>query len=386
MLLSMLYRTVLIGLLTASGVLLSGCANQPAPSSQRTLHLIGYVMGSRSTALSPSDARRLTHINYAFANVRDGRIVLERPADAQQLDSLRALKQYNPDLKLLLSVGGWTWSDHFSDAALTDSSRHRFARSAAAIVEQHQLDGLDIDWEYPGQRGEDNVYRPEDKQNFTRLLRALRSQLDSLGSAHDRTNGGRYLLTIAAAVDSTYLANTNMADVQKHLDFVNLMTYDFHGSWTNRTGHHTNLLASSAAPSSAPSGHAGVQRFLGTGVPADKLILGAAFYGRWWTGVSPADQRGRYQSYATAQGTLPYDSLAAHYIDQNGFTRYWDDAAQAPYLWNAETRAFITYDDPASLRAKAEYAREHGLGGIMYWEHSHNADGTLLGTLHDALR
>ncbi len=382
----MLYRTVLIGLLTASGVLLSSCANQPAPSSQRTLHLIGYVMGSRSTALSPSDARRLTHINYAFANVRDGRIVLERPADAQQLDSLRALKQYNPDLKLLLSVGGWTWSDHFSDAALTDSSRHRFARSAAAIVEQHQLDGLDIDWEYPGQRGEDNVYRPEDKQNFTRLLRALRSQLDSLGSAHDRTNGGRYLLTIAAAVDSTYLANTNMADVQKHLDFVNLMTYDFHGSWTNRTGHHTNLLASSAAPSSAPSGHAGVQRFLGAGVPADKLILGAAFYGRWWTGVSPADQRGRYQSYETAQGTLPYDSLAAHYIDQNGFTRYWDDAAQAPYLWNAETRAFITYDDPASLRAKAEYAHEHGLGGIMYWEHSHNADGTLLGTLHDALR
>lgn len=386
MLLSMLYRTVLIGLLTASGVLLSSCANQPAPSSQRTLHLIGYVMGSRSTALSPSDARRLTHINYAFANVRDGRIVLERPADAQQLDSLRALKQYNPDLKLLLSVGGWTWSDHFSDAALTDSSRHRFARSAAAIVEQHQLDGLDIDWEYPGQRGEDNVYRPEDKQNFTRLLRALRSQLDSLGSAHDRTNGGRYLLTIAAAVDSTYLANTNMADVQKHLDFVNLMTYDFHGSWTNRTGHHTNLLASSAAPSSAPSGHAGVQRFLGAGVPADKLILGAAFYGRWWTGVSPADQRGRYQSYETAQGTLPYDSLAAHYIDQNGFTRYWDDAAQAPYLWNAETRAFITYDDPASLRAKAEYAHEHGLGGIMYWEHSHNADGTLLGTLHDGLR
>lgn len=382
----MLYRTVLIGLLTASGVLLSSCANQPAPSSQRTLHLIGYVMGSRSTALSPSDARRLTHINYAFANVRDGRIVLERPADAQQLDSLRALKQYNPDLKLLLSVGGWTWSDHFSDAALTDSSRHRFARSAAAIVEQHQLDGLDIDWEYPGQRGEDNVYRPEDKQNFTRLLRALRSQLDSLGSAHDRTNGGRYLLTIAAAVDSTYLANTNMADVQKHLDFVNLMTYDFHGSWTNRTGHHTNLLASSAAPSSAPSGHAGVQRFLGAGVPADKLILGAAFYGRWWTGVSPADQRGRYQSYETAQGTLPYDSLAAHYIDQNGFTRYWDDAAQAPYLWNAETRAFITYDDPASLRAKAEYAHEHGLGGIMYWEHSHNADGTLLGTLHDGLR
>jgi chitinase len=343
-------------------------------------------MGSRPVSLSPADARRLTHINYAFANIRDDQVVLERPYDAERLDTLRALKQYNPDLKVLLSVGGWAWSDHFSDAALTAASRQRFARSAAAIVEQHQLDGLDIDWEYPGQRGEDNVYRPEDKQNFTRLLRALRSQLDSLGSAHDRTNGGRYLLTIAAAVDSTYLANTNMADVQKHLDFVNLMTYDFHGSWTDRTGHHANLHASSLAPPSAPSGHAGVQRFLDAGVPATKLVLGAAFYGRWWTGVSPTDQHGRYQPYETAQSTLPYDSLTAHYIDQNGFTRYWDDAAQAPYLWNAETRAFITYDDPASLRAKAEYAHEHGLGGIMYWEHSHNADGTLLGALHDALR
>lgn len=382
----MLHRTACVVLLFST-MLLSGCTtDQSAPVGQRAPYLIGYVMGSRSDAPSPSDARQLTHINYAFANVRDGRVVLERPYNARQLDTLRALKQHNPDLKLLLSVGGWIWSDHFSDAALTDASRQRFARSAAVIVEQHQLDGLDIDWEYPGQRGEDNVFRPEDKQNFTRLLGAVRSQLDSLGSAYDRTGDERYLLTIAAAVDSTYLANTNMAAVQEHLDFVNLMTYDFHGSWTNRTGHHTNLHASSVAPPSAPSGHAGVQRFLDAGVPAEKLVLGAAFYGRWWTGVSPADQRGRHQPYETAQGTLPYDSLAAHYIDQNGFTRYWDDAAQAPYLWNAEAQAFITYDDPASLRAKAEYVNEQGLGGIMYWEHSHNADGTLLGTLHDALR
>lgn len=367
-------------------MLLSGCANQPAPSSQHTPHLIGYVMGSRSTALSPSDARLLTHVNYAFANVRDGRIVLERPYDAERLDTLRALKQYNPDLKLLLAVGGWSWSDHFSDAALTAASRQRFARSAAALVEQHQLDGLDIDWEYPGQRGEGNVFRPEDKPNFTRLLRAVRTQLDSLETAHRRTGDARYLLTIAAAVDSTYLANTNMAAAHEPLDFINLMTYDFHGSWTDRTGHHTNLYASSVAPASAPSGQAGVQRFLDAGVPADKLVLGAAFYGRRWTGVSPADQTGRYQPYETAQGALPYDSLAAHYINQNGFTRYWDDAAQAPYLWNAETQTFITYDDHASLQAKAEYANEHSLGGVMYWEHSHNTDGTLLGTLHDALR
>ena len=380
------YRSTVATLLVAGGILLGGCTDPPSPVTEHTPHLIGYVMGSRSTALSPSDAHKLTHVNYAFANVRDGRIVLERPDDTQRLESLRALKQHNADLKLLLSVGGWTWSDHFSDAALTATSRQRFARSAAAIVENHQLDGLDIDWEYPGQRGEDNVFRPEDTPNFTRLLRAVRSQLDSLGGVHDRSGDERYLLTIAAAVDSTYLANTHMAEAHELLDFVNLMTYDFHGSWTDRTGHHTNLYASAATQSSAPSGQAGVQRFLDAGVPAEKLVLGAAFYGRWWTGVAPADQRGCYQPYETAQGTLPYDSLAAHYIDQNGFTRHWDDAAQAPYLWNAKAQTFITYDDPASLRAKAEYVTERSLGGVMYWEHSHNADGTLLGTLHDALR
>lgn len=342
-------------------------------------------MGSRDVTVQPAAARQLTHVNYAFANVRDDRIVLERPADAQRLDTLRALKQYNPDLKVLLAVGGWAWSDHFSDAALTPAARQRFARSAARLVERHRLDGLDIDWEYPGQRGQDNTFRPADTLNFTRLLRAVRGRLDSLAAAQQRPEGDPYLLTIAAGADSTYLAHTQMEAVQAHLDFVNLMTYDFHGGWSARTGHHANLYASDAAPRSGPSTAQSVQRFLAAGVPARKLVIGAAFYGRWWSGVTPS-QRGRYQPYDTAHGALPYDSLAAHYVNQNGFVRHWDDAAQAPYLWHPGRQAFVTYDDPASLQAKAAYVQAQGLGGVMYWEHSHNADGALVQTLHDALR
>lgn len=128
-----------------------------------------------------------------------------------------------------------------------------------------------------------------------------------------------------------------------------------------------------------------MQRFIDAGVPPEKLVVGAAFYGRWWSAVTRA-QHGLYQPYDTARGTLPYDSLSTAYINHNGFTRHWDDAAQAPYLWNPETATFISYDDPASLQAKAKYVRANDLGGIMYWEHSHDPSGTLLNTLYENLQ
>lgn len=375
-------------LLLAVLTLASGCT-RTAPTDDRLLppspHLIAYVMGSRSADVHPDAARKLTHINYAFANVRDGEVVLEHPRDPERLAQLTALRAHNPRLNILLSVGGWAWSDNFSDAALTEAARRRFARSAVALVEAHDLDGLDIDWEYPGQRGEDNVFRPEDKQNFTHLLAALRTQLDSLGEATDRTGRDRYLLTIAAATDSTYLAHTEMDAVQQHLDFVNLMTYDFHGPWTPTTGHHTNLHRSDAAPAVDASVADAVERFVAAGVPSEKIVVGAAFYGRRWSGVSP-EEHGLYRPYDTARGTLSYDSLATTYIDRNGFTRHWDEAAQAPLLWNPSTATFITYDDPASLRAKAAFVRATDLRGIMYWEHSHDPNGTLLDALYQHLR
>lgn len=380
------FRLPLLVFLFAALLPLKGCIpTGEEPLSPPSHRIIGYVMGSRTTAFRPAAARRLTHINYAFANVRGGAVVLEDSEDARRLARLTALRRYNRNLDILLSVGGWAWSDHFSDAALTDASRRRFARSAVTLVAEHELDGLDIDWEYPGQRGQDNVFRPEDKQNFTLLLKALRTRLDSLDRVERRTGGDRSLLTIAAGVDSTYLAHTEMAAAQQYLDFVNLMTYDFHGSWTPRTGHHTNLHRPEGEAVPASSVADGVARFLEAGVPPEKLVVGAAFYGRWWSGVTPND-RGRFQPYDTARGALPYDSLVTAYIGRNGFTRHWDDAARAPYLWNPETSTFITYDDPVSLRAKAAFVRTNGLGGMMYWEHSHDPSGTLLTTIYENLQ
>lgn len=344
-----------------------------------TYRLIGYLHGARGVDVRDVDAAKLTHVNYAFANVRNDSVVLESPDDPANLARLTALRAGHPDLRILLSVGGWSWSENFSDAALTEASRETFAQSAVALMTRFALDGLDIDWEYPGQPGEDNVYREADRENFTLLLRTLREHLDRQS---DR-DGRRYELTIAAGAGAAYLAHTDLRAAAEYLDFINLMTYDFHGAWTDGTGHHANLYPPSGV--AAPSGAAAVEALLRAGVPARKVVLGAAFYGRGWRGVR-AENHGLYQPYEGRAESYPFHVLADRYIDRNGYERHWDDAAKAPYLWQPDSLVFISYEDEASLREKARYVRARGLGGVMYWEHTGDADGALLKALYEALR
>lgn len=372
--------------------LLTACSTPDVstPEEDRAYRRIGYVFRGNSTslsplAISPQSARQLTHVNYAFANVtEEGRVVFGNPrADSTRLAQLTALRDTaNPDLDILLSIGGWVWSDYFSNAALTDSSRALFARSAVGLLRKHDLNGLDLDWEYPGQPGEDNVYRPEDKKNFTLLLRTVRQHLDELTEQQDHDDP--YLLTIAAGASSTYIEHTNMAAVQEQLDFVNLMTYDFHGSWTDHTGHHANLHPPAQSDTVGRAGAIVVDLFLDAGVPSRKLVLGVPFYGRGWRNVERKDN-GLYQPYSESIGGLSYDTLAHHFVNQRGFIRHWDEEAKAPYLWNPDSAVVITYEDTASLRVKAEFITSRNLGGAMYWEHTQD-DGTLLNTLYEGLR
>jgi chitinase len=361
------------------GLLAVGCS---APETSPEHTRIGYVHGT--VDVSAEDARRLTHINYAFANVtEEGRVVLEQERDSLNLARLRDLKSANPDLKIVLSIGGWAWSDYFSDAASTDSSRARFARTAVDLLAKHDLDGLDLDWEYPGQPGQDNVYRPEDKENFTRLLRTVRRHLEKQGRADGRTGDERYLLTIAAGGDAEYLAHTNMAAAHTPLDYVNLMTYDFHGGWSDHTGHLANLYPPAAPDTLQRSAATAVNMFVKAGVPPQKLVLGVPFYGRGWSGAGARDD-GLYQRYDTSRGSYSYDTLANHVATQPGFERQWDAVARASTLWAPDSSVLITHETPRSLRAKAHYVQSRGLGGVMYWEHSAD-DGTLLRTLHEHL-
>jgi len=367
----MFRRTTALGWIAAVLLLGSCSASRHAQAPERAFHLIGYVHGDRM--LDPLQAARLTHVNYAFAVLKEGRVVLPDPAPLAQVP---AWKKANPVLKVLLSIGGWDGSGGFSDAALSDSSREVFAQSAIDIVRTHALDGLDIDWEYPGLPGKGNPHRPDDRRHFTLLLQTLRTHLDALGERVGHT----YLLTIAAGAGPNYLAHTEIEDVYPYVDFINLMTYDFNGSWSDSTGHLTNLYG----PEDASSAASAVEAYEQRGVPARKLVLGAAFYGKAWTGVHPANH-GLHQPYDGAVRDYAYHTIASEYIDRNGFTRYWDPSARAPYLWNPDSTVFISYENTRSLREKARFVRDKDLGGIMFWEIGQDPSGTLVKALFEGL-
>lgn len=344
--------------------------------------IIGYVF-PRKAPLTELDIRgdMLTHINYAFANIKGGQLVAERPDDAANLKALTGLRKRFPSLKVLISVGGWSWSGGFSDMSLTKASRKKFIDGAVSFLREHELDGIDLDWEYPGQPGAGNTYRPADRRNFTLLLGELRKALNSAR----KPPGPKYLLTIAAGSSPRFLEHTEMRKVQKYLDYVNLMTYDFFVERGGKSGHHSNLYASAFSPD-APSGAASVTAFLRAGVPAKKLVLGVPFYGRGWKGAK-SENNGLYQDAAAAEGGMSWSNLTQSYIDKNGYSRWWDSAAKAPYLWKAGEGRVVTYDDPASLKEKCRFVKKRNMGGVMFWEYtSDDPDHTLLRTLHENLK
>jgi len=326
------------------------------------------------------DPSKLTRINYAFAKIKNGRMALGFPQDAANLAMLTALRREYPSLTVLVSVGGWSWSGGFSDAALTAESRETFVESAVEFIARYDLDGLDVDWEYPGQAGAGNMHRKEDKQNFTLLLEQLRAGFDRETA---RTHRKLYL-TIAAEASSEYLGDTEMAEAARYLDTVNLMAYDFYMPGEDRiTGNLAPLFVSPRDPKQDSANNA-VLAFEQAGVPAEKIVLGVPFYGRAWANVADTDhglfQRGKPAPHAE----LTYGTIAGTMLG-HGFTRYWDAAASVPYLYSAEQRIFVSYEDPESLAAKCKYVLTHNLAGVMFWDDEEDPSGTLLGAIDDAL-
>jgi chitinase len=347
--------------------------------------IIAYVF-SRNRVIDPAGiaAGKLTHINYAFANIADGKIIEGFENDAKNFEVLSGLRASHPHLNILISVGGWTWSGGFSDMALTDESRRRFVDSAVEFVRRHNLDGVDIDWEYPGLPGIGNPYRPEDKENFTALMTGLRAALDKEGAAQKR----RYWLTFAAGANvPECLDHIEIGKVQAVVDFVNLMTYDFREAESDvLAGHHSNLYTHPADDKQLSADRA-VREYLAAGVPPAKVVVGVPFYGHVWAEVKPV-ANGLYQPGKPPRERIDasYGNLSAQLINKNGYARLWDKKAQAPYLWNASKRIFIAYEDPESLRLKCRYIRDHKLGGVMFWEYYADPTGSLLDTLYKALR
>jgi chitinase len=384
--------------------------------------------------VSSGSAPLLTHLAYAFSNVAPveggSQVVCQLGdpwADYQRtwtaaesvngaavpasdelrgnFQQLRALKARYPDLKLLISLGGWDWSQHFSEMASTPASRTAFVRSCIDLFIEGNLprdreaggpgaaaglfDGIDIDWEFPGVCGNTCDFRPADRENFTSLLREFRRQLTVIGNQNDQT----YLLTIAASANPKMVAKLQLAEIQQSVDFINVMAYDIHGTWEKTTNFYAPLYRSPNDPARALSltVSEAIQRYLKGGVPAAKLIMGTPFYGRGWAGV-PRARQGLYQtSTGLAAGKYEpgvddYKALKAK-LAGGGFVKYYDPAVQNAWLYNPTKREFWTFDDAQTQAAKAAYVKSKQLGGMMIWELSGDSrNGELVKVLASALK
>lgn len=360
--------------------LLPPCLSRAQSPPTRPFLITGYVF-PRGAVLTAGqiDATRMTRINYAFSNIENGRMVPCSPADAQNFALLRSLRNVNPNLTLLVSVGGWLGSANFSDVALTRDTRAVFEDSIMQFLTRYDLDGLDIDWEYPGMPGAGHPFRPEDKQNFTSLLRELRGRFDA-----SARRGRRLYLTIAMGASDEVIANTEMQKVQRYVDTVNLMTYDYYEPGSESiTGNHAPLYADPFDPRAASSADT-VRAFQKAGVPAEKILLGVPFYGHEWGQVKDQNH-GLFQVGKPVPGANASFNAIESAMLGHGFTRYWDETSKVPYLYNPQQQIFVSYEDAESLKLKCQYVRSQKLGGIMFWEYFGDSGGKLLQTIHSEL-
>src|SRR5680860_62500 len=361
--------------------------------------IMAYYVPERNFDPEKIPVEKLTHIIYSFTNVIDGEMKFRKPEIVgPKLEALVKQKERNPDLKVMIACGGWG-ADGFSDMAQTEEGRAKFIDSASEFIKKYQLDGMDMDWEYPGISGAGTKAREGDTQNFTALMKGLRGMLDTFKLPK--------VLTFASAGWKRYYDHIEVNEVMKYADYTNVMTYDQVSGVSEYTGHHTplgevrseditgtpfhdyldSLYRTGANPDPHPRSTQKIVDFLiKEGVDPKQIVIGAAFYGRVWKGVPP-ENNGLYQKSGGIHiGWIAYRQIRKSYEPDPSFQRYWDDNANAPFMYNSTDSLMVSYDDTVSVAQKTEYAMAKGLGGIMFWELGNDTkeEGSLLDAIYKA--
>jgi chitinase len=375
-------------------------------------------------------AAKLTNIHYAFGNVNEQgrcfeanqlgvgdswadyqrRFLAEQTVNgvadtfnqplAGNFYQLKLLKQKYPSLRVSFSLGGWTWSKFFSNAALP-SNRAAFVSSCIDMFIKGNLpvfggdpqggpgsaagvfDGIDIDWEWPNSEGNvGNIIRPEDKTNLTGLLAEFRRQLDAYGA----TIGKHFDLSIFLPADPRKMdAGFEGNQIFQYLDYATVQGYDLHGSWENQTNHQSNLFSPVGDP--APfkfSGDIAISGWLNRGAPAKKLVLGVPAYGRGWQGVPAGSNNGLWQSSnGAAPGRWEAGNQDYKLLKGQAGARFRDTTNGAYWLYDGNV--FWSYDDPTLILAKGTYVKNRGLGGLMMWSLDGD-DGSLVTAISNGLQ
>lgn len=418
-----------IGMLAACAGPVSKPASTSAPVSGRQIgtYFAQWTVYGRDFEVADiatsGTVNKLTFLNYAFANIyeRNGgyecdmvnnpdpegtaggdasadylrtpkRTIGAAPGPDAKISGsfyqLKKLKEINPNLKTFISIGGWGWSKWFSAAAATDALRKQLVSSCVKMFIKGDLpvmdgrggpaaaagvfDGIDIDWEFPGGRGESkatNIVSPNDKTNFTLLMAELRKQLDAQG----KIDGKHYLLTAAIGARTDNIDNTEPAKYSQSLDWINVMTYDFHGGWEKKANFHSHLYPDPAEPVSelekTYNGDSAIQHLISLGVPRHKLLLGIGFYGRGWTGVTAGPNGDGLYGTATGLAKGKFEAGIDDYKEMKSKTgkRIYHPVTKQLYLYTGVGGDWWSYDDATTIATKAAYVREQGLGGAFVW-------------------
>jgi chitinase len=415
-----------VGLLVAAAMVVPAAVAVPAEAHGSDKRVVGYYTNWSgygrnflvSDLVKNGSAARLTQINYAFGFVdAQGNCVssdpwadYQRPFTAEQsvngkadepgqalngnLNQLRQLKQKYPKLRISISLGGWTGSAHFSDAALTPASRAAHVKSCLDLWLKGNLpglpagaakgifDGVDLDWEWPaGEGNPGNVIRPEDKQNFTALVHEYRKQLDRLPGRHTLT---AFLPANPAMIDRGF----EVQKLFKDLTFGTTQGYDYHGPWETLTNQQSAIDGPAGDPTTPEfSSQVTIDAYLSRGAPRSKLVMGVPFYSHGWTGVTNQNHGLFQPSTGPAPATFEAGTDDYRYLKAQlaNYTVYRDNHAGFAWLFDGTT--FWTWDDPVEMKRKAQYISQRDLGGAMIWSlDGDTGNGELISALHRNLR
>ena len=333
--------------------LLFALLSRAQSSPEQKIAIIGYYAGNAEDVAN-YPVEKLTHIIFSFCHLKGNKLSVDKLKDTLTIQQMVALKQRNPSLKVILSLGGWGGCQNCSAVFSTKKGRRQFAKSVKNLNNYFNTDGIDLDWEYPAIAGfEGHQYLPEDKQNFTALVKILRKKL-----------GKQNEISFAAGGFTKFLAESiEWNKVAPMVDKINLMTYDLVNGNSTITGHHTPLYST---PQQIESTDHAVRYLDSIGVPKNKMIIGAAIYGRVFD-VAQDTLNGLYQTGKFNKG-ISFKNLNLDSLKSEGFNSYWDDTAKAPYLYSSAKKQLITFDDEKSMMLKTKYVLDNHLGGIMFWQ------------------
>ena len=312
--------------------------------------VIAYYAGDEKS-IDEFNLDGVDQIIYSFLHLKGNKLAIDNQVDSLTLLNVVNQKKKYPKLKVLVSLGGWGGCKTCSDAFSTEEGRVEFAISTANIIELFNADGIDLDWEYPGISGfPGHDYKPEDKENFTDLVVQLRKYMKKDD-----------ILSFAAGASTRFFENSVEWDkVMPLVDNVNLMTYDFYGSGSSKTGHHTALSSNEFQDRSAESS---IEALINLGVNPKQIFIGGAFYIKTFKNVENINN-GLNQN---AEWNRSYSQINFEDVRSN-FSFYWDSLANAPYAYDSINKIFATFDDHKSIKLKSQYALDNNLGGIMFWQ------------------